>query len=89
VKIRLKQKDNEKGIVVEMLLDSRMTELVISLEFARKNKFRKKKLDRLIYMRNVNSIFNHEEPIEHTVEVELFYKGYKKRTEINMIGGQK
>jgi len=89
VKIRLKQKDNEKGIVVEMLLDSRMTELVISLEFARKNKFRKKKLDKLIYMRNVNSIFNHEEPIEHTVEVELFYKGYKKRTEINMIGGQK
>ena len=89
MKIRLKQKDNEKGIVVEMLLDSRMTELVISLEFARKNKFRKKKLDRLIYMRNVNSIFNHEEPIEHTVEVELFYKGYKKRTEINMIGGQK
>ena len=71
VKIRLKQKDNEEGIVVEVLLDSRITGLVISLEFARKNKFRKKKLDRLIYVRNMNGIFNHEGPIEHTMEMDV------------------
>jgi len=71
VKIRLKQKDNEKGIVVEVLLDSRIIGLVISLEFARKNKFRKKKLDRLIYVRNMNGIFNHEGPIEHTMEMDV------------------
>ena len=40
----------------------------MSLEFIRRNKFRKKKLDRLIYVRNINSTFNHEEPIEYTVE---------------------
>jgi len=56
VKIGLKQKDNEEGIVVEVLLYSGMTELVISSEFARKNKFRKKKLERPIYARNVNSM---------------------------------
>jgi len=71
VKIRLKQKDNEEGIVVEVLLDSRIIGLVISLEFARKNKFRKKKLDRLIYVRNMNGIFNHEGPIEHTMEMDV------------------
>jgi len=71
VKIGLKLKDNEEGIVVEVLLDSRITGLVISLEFARKNKFRKKKLDRLIYVRNVNGIFNHEGPIEHTMEMDV------------------
>ena len=43
------------------------------LEFARKNKFRKKKLDRLIYVRNMKSIFNHKEPIEHMVEVESYF----------------
>jgi len=58
----------------------------MSLEFVRKNKF-KKKLERLINMRNINSIFNHKEPIEYIVEVELFYKGHKERIEIDMIGG--
>ena len=60
VKIGLKQKDNREGIIVETLLDSEATELVMSLEFARENNFKKKKLDRLIYVRNVNGIFNHE-----------------------------
>jgi len=60
VKIGLKQKDNGEGIIVETLLDSEATELVMSLEFARENNFKKKKLDRLIYVRNVNGIFNHE-----------------------------
>jgi len=36
VKIRLKRIDIQKGIIMEMLLDSRATELVISSEFARK-----------------------------------------------------
>ena len=42
IKIWLKQENNEEGIVVETLLDSEVTELVISLEFVRKNKFKKK-----------------------------------------------
>jgi len=83
----LKQKKYKEEIVVEALLDSGMTELVISLEFARKNKFKKKKLDRPIYMRNMNGIFNHEELIEHIVEVELFYKGHKERIKIDVIKG--
>ena len=74
---------------MEALLDSGATRLVMSLEFVKRNKFRKKKLDRLIYVRNVDSNFNHEQTIEHTVEVELFFKGHKERTEIYVIGGQK
>ena len=79
VKIRLKQKDDKEGIIVEALLDSRMIELVMSSEFVRKNKFKKKKLDKPIYVRNVNSTFNYKGLIEHTV---LFYKEHKERTEI-------
>jgi len=90
VKIRLKQEDNDnEGIVVEALLDNSVMGLVIILEFVRKNKFKKKKLDRLIYMRNNNGTFNNEELIEHTVEVEFFYKEHKERMEINVIEGQK
>jgi len=73
---------------VEVLLDSGVTGLVVSSEFARKNKF-KKKLEKQIYVRNVNSIFNHKELIEHMMEVELFYRGHKERTEIDVIEGQK
>ena len=85
----LKQENDEKGIVVETLLDSGMTGLVVSSEFTKKNKFKKKKLKRPIYIRNMNSTFNHEGLIEHTVEVELFFKEHKERTEIDVIGGQK
>ena len=42
VKIGLKQKDNKEGIVVEVLLDSGVTGLVMSSEFIRKYKFKKK-----------------------------------------------
>jgi len=59
---------------MEVLLDSGTTWLMISLEFVKKNKFRKKKLNKLIYVRNVNSIFNYKGLIEHTVEMELFYR---------------
>jgi len=40
-------------------------------------------------MRNIDGTFNYEGPIEYTLEVELFYRGHKERTEIYMIGGQK
>jgi len=36
-----------------VLLNSRVTALVTSLEFARKNKFKKKKIERLIYVKNI------------------------------------
>ena len=49
VKIGLKQKYNENRITVEVLLDSKVIGLVMSSEFVRRNKFKKKKLDRLIY----------------------------------------
>jgi len=32
-------------------------------------------------VRNIDGIFNHKELIEHMVEVELFYKEYKERSE--------
>ena len=89
VKICFKQKNKEDRIIIETLLNSRVTELVMSSEFVKKNKFKKNKLEKLIYVRNVNSIFNQEKPIEYIVEVKLFYMRYKERIKINIIRGQK
>ena len=89
IKIGLERLDMQEGITVEALLDSRMTELVISSKFARKQGFKLKKLERPIQVRNVDGFFNKEGPIENTVEVNVYYKGYVERTEIDVIGGQK
>ena len=89
VKIRLERIDTQEGIMVEALLDSGVTGLVMSSEFAKKQGFKLKKLERLINVRNVNGSFNKEGPIENTVEVNIYYQGHKKRTEIDVIGGQK
>ena len=40
-------------------------------------------------MRNVDGTFNHKEPINYIIEIELFYKKYKEKIEIDVIRGQK
>ena len=55
-----------------------MTGLVMSSEFVRKNKFKTRRLERSIYVRNVDSIFNYEGPIEDMVEVELFLRDTRR-----------
>ena len=88
VKIGLKQEE-EEGVVTETLLDNGATELVMSKEFARKHRFKRTKLERLIYVRNVDSMLNYVGPIKDTVEVKIFFKGHKERTLIDVIGEQK
>ena len=56
-----------------------MIYLMISLEFTKKQGFKLKKIRRPIYVRNMNSSFNKEESIEHTVEVNIYYQGHRKR----------
>jgi len=89
MKIELERIDTQEGIMVEALLDSSAMGLVMSSEFARKQGFKLKKLDRPMYVRNMNSSLNKEEPIEHIVEVNIYYQGHRERTEIDVIGGQK
>jgi len=89
VKIGLERIDTQEGIMVEALLDSGATGIVMSSEFAKKQSFELKKLERLIQMRNMDGFFNREGPIENTVEVNIYYKVHTERTEIDVIGGQK
>ena len=89
VKIGLERIDTQKGVTVEALLDSRATELVMSSEFTKKQRFKLKKMERPIYVRNVNRIFNKEGPIENTMEVNIYYQGHRERMEIDVIREQK
>ena len=73
VKIGLERIDIQEEITVEVLLDSSVTELVMISEFTRKKGFKLKKIERFIYIRNVNSSFNKEGSIKHIVEVNIYY----------------
>ena len=57
VKIGLERIDTQ-GVTVEVLLDSRAIGLVMSSEFTIKQGFKLKKMERPIYVRNVDGTFN-------------------------------
>ena len=86
IKIGLERLDTQEEITVEALLDSGAIGLVMSSEFARKKRFKLKKLKRPMQVRNVDRSFNREGPIENTVEVNVYYKGHIERMEINVLG---
>jgi len=60
VKIGLERIDMQEGVTVDALLDSGTTGLVMSSEFAKKQGFKLKKLERLMNVRNVDGSFNKE-----------------------------
>ena len=53
VKIGLERIDTQEGVTVEALLDSGATGLVMSSEFAKKQGFKLKKLERPVNVRNM------------------------------------
>ena len=73
VKIELERINMQEGVTVEVLLDNRAIELVMSSEFTRKQGFKLKKINRPIYMRNVDGTLNKEGPIKNTMKVNIYY----------------
>ena len=73
MKIGLERINTQERVTVEALLDSRAIGLVMSLEFARKQGFKLEKIERPIYVRNMDEILNKERHIENTVEVNIYY----------------
>ena len=48
-----------------------------------------KKMERPIYVRNVDGMFNKEGLIENTMEVNIYYQEHRERMEIDVIKEQK
>ena len=89
MKIGLERVDMQEGIMVEVLLDSGVMGVIMSLEFVRKQGFKLKKIKRPIYVRNMDGSFNKEGLIKHIVEVNIYYQEHKEKIEIDVIRGQK
>ena len=56
MKIGLERIDTQEGVTIEILLDSGAMGLVMSSEFAKKQEFKLKKLERPINVRNMVQI---------------------------------
>ena len=89
MKIGLERIDMQERITVKVLLENGATGLVMSSEFAKKQGFKLKKLEKLMNVRNVDRSLNKEGLIEHTVEVNIYYQGHRERTEIDVIEEQR
>ena len=89
MKIGLERIDIQERVIVEALLDSGKMKLVMSSEFIKKQGFKLKKIERPIYVRNMNGSFNKKGLIEYMVEVNIYYQRHRERMEIDMIRGQK
>ena len=63
----------QKRIIVEALLDSKATELVMSSEYVRKLRLKLKKIKQPIYIRNMGGMFNKKGLIENMMEVNIYY----------------
>ena len=61
----------------------------MSEEFVRRHRFKRMRLEKPVYVRNVDGIFNYTGPIVDMVEVEIFFKEHKERMAIDVIGEQK
>jgi len=68
-----------------VLLDGRATGLVMSSKFVKRQGFKLKKINKPIYIRNVDGTFNKK----IFVEVNIYYQEYREKTEIDVISGQK
>jgi len=44
-------------------------------------------MERPIYVRNINGFLNKKRPIEHIVEVNIYYQEHREKTVFDVIGG--
>jgi len=76
IQVGVEKIDTYEGIFVKALLDSRATELFANKRFVKKWGFKKKKLARLIQIRNVDRTNNSKGMVMYKIEYNLYYKRY-------------
>ena len=87
--IKVKKIDMYEGIIVQVLLDSDVTEMFINKKIVVKYGFRLQKLKRLVMVRNINRTNNSGGAIIHQVEVNVYYKSYIERIRMDICNLEK
>jgi len=76
--------DTHKGITIKALLDSGIMRMFMNRKTAAKHRFRLKKLERPVRVKNVDGTYNSREAIMHEVEVNVYYKSHVERMRMDI-----
>jgi len=87
--VELEKLESHKGVVVKVLLDSRVTGLFIDTKFAKEKRFKLKKLKTPLLVRNIDGIVNVGEAITYQVEYNIFFKEHIERVQIDICNLEK
>jgi len=73
-----------EGITVKALLDSGATRIFMDKRMVARHRFKLKKLERLIMVRNIDGTNNSGGAITHQVEYNVYYKGHVERMRMDV-----
>jgi len=82
--IGIEKVDMHEGIIVKALLDSSVTGMFMDREMAKKHGFEMTKLERPLKVKNVDGTENSRGNITHQIEVNIFYKNYVERMQMDV-----
>ena len=77
--IGVEKVNTHEGITIKALLNSGATGIFMDRKIAAKYGFKLQKLERLVVVKNVDSMNNSLEAIIHQVEVNVYYKNHIER----------
>jgi len=82
--IGVEKLDMHEGITIKALLDSGATEMFMDKRMAARHRFKLKKLERPIMVRNVDRTNNSGGAITHQVECNVYYKDHVERMRMDV-----
>jgi len=77
--IGVEKVNTHEGITIKALLNSGATGIFMDRKIAAKYGFKLQKLERLVVVKNIDSMNNSLEAIIHQVEVNVYYKNHIER----------
>ena len=83
MKVGLEKLESHKGVAVEALLDSGVTDLFMDTTFAREKGFKMERLKKPLVVKNVDGTVNVGGAITHQVECNMFFKGHVERARMD------
>ena len=84
IKVKLEKLESHERMAVNMLLDSRATDLFIDTAFAKEKRFKMEKLRNSCLVGNMDGTINIGEAIMHQVECNMFFKGHVERVRMDI-----
>jgi len=84
MKVGLEKLENNEGVAVRALLDSRTTGLFMDMTFVQKKRFKMEKLKKPLLVRNIDGTINTGGAIMNQVECNMFFKGHVERARMDV-----